>query len=141
MTVAICPRCDQGLIDLVRFGRRGTVAKICQECDAVWPGREIPRRATFLDWHVLLAVLGEPELDLSYEVLKTAVMQESSEDVVPVVDCLRCRRGHLEPMVIDGGTLTVQRCLECDAAWPAEGPQRFDIAVQYGTLLEFLRHD
>jgi uncharacterized Zn finger protein len=64
-----CPRCGQGSLELVKFGRRALVVKKCYECDAVWASTAGPSRATFVQFQVLLDILGESEADTPYEVI------------------------------------------------------------------------
>lgn len=65
----ICPRCGEGPIELVRFGRHSTVLQKCAECDAVWAQNSTPSLPTFVQFQILLGILDEVETDMSYEVL------------------------------------------------------------------------
>ena len=61
-----CPRCGQGPIELVRFGRFTITVQKCAECDAVWAEKvEIDKR-TFIQFQKLLGILGESEGTLEY---------------------------------------------------------------------------
>lgn len=64
-----CPRCGQGPLELVKFGRRALVVKKCDECDAVWATAADPSPATFVQFQLLLDILGESEADTPYEVI------------------------------------------------------------------------
>jgi len=65
-----CPRCHQGPIEKVRFGRCSVVAQKCAECDAVWAESATPQAITFVQFQILLDILGESEADVAYEVLQ-----------------------------------------------------------------------
>jgi hypothetical protein len=65
-----CPRCHQGPIEKVRFGRCSVVAKKCAECDAAWAEGATPQADTFVQFQTLLEILGESEADVEYEVLE-----------------------------------------------------------------------
>lgn len=65
-----CPRCGQGPIELVRFGRFAITVQKCAECDAVWPEKAEVDKRTFVQFQTLLDILGESEGTLEhYEVL------------------------------------------------------------------------
>ncbi|MEU8001042.1 hypothetical protein AB0B66_07760 [Catellatospora sp. NPDC049111] len=68
--MTICPRCEQGLLELVKISRCELTIKKCAECDAVWGAAVDPSRETFIQYQLLLDVLGESEIEIPYEVLR-----------------------------------------------------------------------
>lgn len=68
--MSVCPRCRQGPLELVRVSRYELTVKKCDECDAVWAATSAPSRETFVQFQLLLDILGETELDTPYEVIE-----------------------------------------------------------------------
>ena len=56
-------------IERVRFGRCSVVAQKCAECDAVWADGAAPQAITFVQFQILLDILGESEAAVANEVL------------------------------------------------------------------------
>ncbi|MBV1853799.1 hypothetical protein [Catellatospora tritici] len=52
------------------MSRYELTVKKCDECDAVWAATSAPSRETFVQFQLLLDILGETELDTPYEVIE-----------------------------------------------------------------------
>jgi hypothetical protein len=53
-----CPRCEQGKVVRARILATGQAVRVCEECDALWPGGIEIRQDNFRDFSTFVAPMG-----------------------------------------------------------------------------------
>jgi hypothetical protein len=78
-------------------------------------------------------------LEVSQEVIEAHLPAITAEEKRAVITlCLRCNRGPLQEIELDGLDLVVLRCWNCHAVWSNRHEPSSYAALQYEMFLEFL---